>query len=1247
MKQPPAKKRSRRWLKRIGLSGLALIGLLVAMPVWLPWVVVPILKGQGVSVAAYDRQGVGYLGLNALSYSNESTSVEIGRLTVQLPHVWLMDRFARSPKNRTAQFEIWDWNVILLSSGDPDAPSTNSLHEVLDVSTHSLNLIRPWVRHIRANGGHLEFQDLAVEIPQITITDAELRAQFSSSNLTTGAEVVLGIERSNAFRLNVVLPDRALTNELVLRRDATNWQFGGAVNWKNNDVELGGAFSEKGWLPESAAVSGTNWIVAADTVGLDGYQALSGSFLAGWTNGHYEFQINGEALPAVDSPLIPDSISIDVVGQGTLETIAIETLNISTPALLAQLSSPLAIDFTGRMLVPETTLKVSAEFITEDRLPFTGLLEGSVTARPDVDEIVSADFQVRLNKFDGFGLSLDQVNLNGAIHWPQMVVSNCSFTFPGAGEFTMNGELDLLTQVSTNFQWSFSGLIPTNMLPANVSVGDWDASGAFSGAWPQLSHETKLRANTIDWSGSKLDLAAIELSGNVLRTNDWNMQLTYGVAALSAAGSVDLTSLNDSQLSAQLKSVEAIANEKTTVTLEKPAGMSLSWSTEKVTNAISPFALLVDPINLSGSEKELQFGADLNWPESGIVSITVANFRSVDVSGLWSAALPEINLSEFKLNANWNDGPVSFSTMLTGSWNLHDVGLVDWIFAASGDESGIQLSPSQLGFNGEPVLTFGGKIPIQLNVHHGDPKYVWSEQGAFDVQMATLPSAVFWREIADRSTIRFAEPRFELTATGDLDDFQSGMKFEATSVSSQTITNLPTGYSAISNLLVRASVTRDSAEISEGRFTVIGQPAKFEARFPFEASSWEEWFNNLTKLDWKKGSGKFQIPTIDMAAFDRVAGKFIRPVGQVSLDVRLESGGLVDGLVVFTNLASRSIEPIGSVRNIQGEIQIENQRAQLKNVQATVSGRPLSVAGGLGWTSEGLSDVGLSLVATNVTLIRSVDMFLRGDLDLKIQSEGTAPPTIGGVVSLHDSLLFQDIGNVMAIDLNQPEKRPPFFSVPQEPFADWLLDIRVKGQKFLRVMSPVFKGKVSTGLQLGGTLKEPVALGDVSIESGQIIFPFGSLDVNRGLVQLTRENPHQPKIDFGGQGMNFGYNISINVTGNADAPNIVFNSVPPLTTREIMLMLTAGEIPSGDYSYTDVDKASKLGYFLGKELINQMVGMDTGESKLLFRTGEYVTEDGQLTYRVEYKLINWLSLFGEYTRFRDYNGGLKFNIFSR
>jgi translocation and assembly module TamB len=160
-------------------------------------------------------------------------------------------------------------------------------------------------------------------------------------------------------------------------------------------------------------------------------------------------------------------------------------------------------------------------------------------------------------------------------------------------------------------------------------------------------------------------------------------------------------------------------------------------------------------------------------------------------------------------------------------------------------------------------------------------------------------------------------------------------------------------------------------------------------------------------------------------------------------------------------------------------------------------------------------------------------------------------------------------------------------------------------------------------------------------------FPFGALELTRGAVRLTQTDPYRPQLDFQGQGMNFGYQLQMHLSGAADAPNLAFTSVPPLSTRQILLMLSAGEIPSGSFEFTDADKVSRLGFYLGKELMTELLGQDTTEERLNIRTGEHVTSDGRLTYDVEYKLTDRFSLFGEYSRFQDYNGGLKFKVYSR
>src|SRR5262249_12415268 len=140
--------------------------------------------------------------------------------------------------------------------------------------------------------------------------------------------------------------------------------------------------------------------------------------------------------------------------------------------------------------------------------------------------------------------------------------------------------------------------------------------------------------------------------------------------------------------------------------------------------------------------------------------------------------------------------------------------------------------------------------------------------------------------------------------------------------------------------------------------------------------------------------------------------------------------------------------------------------------------------------------------------------------------------------------------------------RPPYFSVDIEPWAQWKLKVNVTGTSFLRVRAPIFRGTVSTVLTLAGTLKEPVALGQVRIDSGSFIaFPFASLDVKQGFISITSENPYRPDLFVTAAGRQFGYDVKIEVTGPVDERNIQFSSIPGLSSEEIVLMLTAGQAP--------------------------------------------------------------------------------------
>ena len=96
----------------------------------------------------------------------------------------------------------------------------------------------------------------------------------------------------------------------------------------------------------------------------------------------------------------------------------------------------------------------------------------------------------------------------------------------------------------------------------------------------------------------------------------------------------------------------------------------------------------------------------------------------------------------------------------------------------------------------------------------------------------------------------------------------------------------------------------------------------------------------------------------------------------------------------------------------------------------------------------------------------------------------------------------------------------------------------------MRVRSPLFQGEITANLKLGGTLKEPTAIGDMRIESGIVRFPFANLEVQQGIVSLTPQNPYEPELSINAASKQYGYDIRMDVSGRASAPLLQFSSSP-------------------------------------------------------------------------------------------------------
>jgi translocation and assembly module TamB len=425
------------------------------------------------------------------------------------------------------------------------------------------------------------------------------------------------------------------------------------------------------------------------------------------------------------------------------------------------------------------------------------------------------------------------------------------------------------------------------------------------------------------------------------------------------------------------------------------------------------------------------------------------------------------------------------------------------------------------------------------------------------------------------------------------------------------------------------------------------QLVQVHGEWPLGLEVWRALWEEGTVPRWEDASAEVQVVDAELAPFARYLPDVLSAQGRLNLNLLIRPGGRMEGELVITNAATRAVGALAPIRDIEAQVRFEERTATIERFGGQIGGQPVEVTGQIQLTEEGRAAFDLEIGGQNVPLVRQPGLLLRSDLQVRLQSGIEGQAVLTGDVRLRDGLYLQDITSLMGGRLERPAMRPPYFSVTNEPFGDWRLDLRVHGDEFLRIRMPVFAGMLSGDGRLRGTMRAPVITGDVRVRSGRVLFPFGTLRVDQGYATLSEDAPRGPVVTLAAEGRNYRYNVRLEIEGPADAPVVLFSSTPPLTSEEILLMLTAGELPQREIVYSTEARVGRLATYLGREMVTRFVGDETAEQRLIINSGENIAEDGKTTYSIEYKLDPRWSIVGEYDRFNALNVGLKWKLFSR
>lgn len=1236
-------RRWRRWLAAL-VGAFALLGLTI--PVWFPWVLRPVGRAVGLRFETSHREGYWRLRLEDVHLSQPGLAFEAANVQLLQPLGWLVERFfpgALAAADAPA-LSVDDWQAGFTSVPTDAPPENDSTAAVLDQVAATGELLSTWLGPARLRSGTVRLANQTLTLSEVKWDGAGRLSAVAASEALVGdlaADIVLG--RDPAIEITVRHALGAV--EVALRRtEALGWEIAGEATGGGQRLSFEGRFGGQGWLPERASIKAPElqwpvaWIERPEVI-----EACAGELTAVWETN--QFRSHGTVAATVAAGgLSRQTFTFNWAAEGDAQQITVRSLDLTSDALRAGLTSPVRCAFAEWPNFSGLQWQLAADLDLLNLASLSGTLTGELEVEPRKDSLPAAQLSLAGNGLEVQGQPLAPLVCRAALRWPWLELETLELG-NGEARLTAGGRLDLARGEWDAGQWQLRNL--PQILAPHLQASNVMAGGELMGPWLNPRHRGSARLAGLELPG--LEPMALELSweGEGMQATNLQLSATAKQTAWVVNGEVQVAGPPSAGVQVRLRQCDLTRAEETLLELAEPAEWTLGLAGNEADDAASAFGLSLAGITLEGESRRLALAGNVQWPVQGRLRVEAAGLRPDDLRDFLSEAPAWIRLGGLDLAAGWTNGPVQFDAQATLGLEAAPDQWLDLEAKLTGRDEEVRVEGIELRRDGATMANLSGRVPLVIEPGNPDPVRL-RPYGNLEARVSVDESASLWSELGARFGLLVERPELDLQLTGSAATPNGRLRFTAEKIRSA---NSLAGFELPALEGPRIEVNLDESGLlrADGEGRLAGQRGVLTARLPLDLAGLTNGTVAFDRSLLEPLEASLRLPAWDLAPLAAMFPDYLSPQGTLDVTATVQPGLAINADLWVTNAATRPIAPIGVLRQIAGHVQVDPDGLQLEGGRAELSGQPVAVAGAWRFAdgeTNAMPPLRFTLSGTNLALARRADLFLRGDVALVLTGRGLTNATVAGEVKLRNSLLLRDLQSLVSGNIQEPASRPPYFSVQPAPWGDWRLDLRVQGDRFLRVVTPVFRGRVSSGLQLTGTLREPVALGDVTVPEGRISFPFGGLNVENGRVSLSRENPFIPQISFQASGLNFGFDVRMDVSGPATTPNVVFSSVPPLTSTQILLMLTSGDIPSQTFSYSARSRLQSIAIFIGKEFIGKLTG-DPESDRLTMRSGERVSDRGQLTYTIEYRLSPRWSVFGMQDRFDTYLGGVKWRVYAK
>lgn len=314
----------------------------------------------------------------------------------------------------------------------------------------------------------------------------------------------------------------------------------------------------------------------------------------------------------------------------------------------------------------------------------------------------------------------------------------------------------------------------------------------------------------------------------------------------------------------------------------------------------------------------------------------------------------------------------------------------------------------------------------------------------------------------------------------------------------------------------------------------------------------------------------------------RLLGTFQAPVLTGSLDVSRAEVKLSNALSAFENLSAH--------------FEFDHTSLRIVSLAGEYGAAPFQ-AGGTIELGQPQPRLDLRVQGQGLLLAREQGFRLRADADLKLEG-ALGALKLSGEVTVVDGRFSKNF-ELVSLPGKRSTKRTSKVELPflrKAPWADLQFDVQVRAKKPIRVETNIARGTVEPRLELRGSGAAPRLGGTLMIGASRLKLPASTLEVTSGVLTFRGESSLVPDLDITATTRVRGFDITAQVGGTSEDPELLFSSTPPLSREELAILVLTGQLPESALSAQGSTAAMQtVAVFLGQDILSRWLGIDALE----------------------------------------------------